>query len=71
MWQWQVGVKSLKSKVKVRQKLSTSAKNVIAKINKMVEFAKKQNRKVMPVLEAGKILSLCGINTPKPRKLQI
>ena len=65
MWQWQVGVKSLKSKVKSPTKIKPLAKNVIAKINKMVEFAKKQNRKVMPVLEAGKILSLCGINTPK------
>lgn len=64
MWQWQVGVKSLKLKVKSKQ-VKLLPNKIIKKIVSITMPAKNEKRKTLTILESDKILNLCGIKTPK------
>lgn len=69
MWQWHNEVKRRKLKVESKQiKLLTN--KIIKKINKILESAKKHSRQALTILEADKVLNLCGIRTPRSMAIQ-
>mgnify|MGYP001582307038 CR=1 FL=1 len=70
MWEWQlsrrrVGIPLAAGKGKNSAKVKLLTKNTVNKISKITKLAKNQNRDVLSIFEADKILNLCGIKTPK------
>ena len=67
MWQWrQWQLNGGNRKIKTRPETA----NILHKINKLTELAKKENRKALSVLESGAVLNLGGIKTPKAAEVK-
>lgn len=64
MWQWRLRAKSLKLKVK-SPAARVLSRSTINKIGGIANIAQKENRSVLSIPEADKILNLVGIKTQK------
>lgn len=64
MWRWKLKVKDLKYKAKSQTTEKSLSKSAASKISHIIKIAQKENRRILSLDEAGRILNLGGIKTP-------